>query len=277
MTVFRKRQQIFILDRFSSSMDDANSFKILGRSIIEAAKMREEYDREGGFSSSGPEEDDFIRYRTEVSSPLRRALLLTMQALYQREVSYAEAAFSLDESKRREEENAVREVILQDTLYLDKANAELCRLVAYLFDGVINNLAEIDKAIAEHITCNWDIDRLVSVDRAILRLGVFCLRQDALNKLKGDLAREEVCADGEAAAKGERSAGEAAAERAQLSDADAAKRVVQSCADLAGDYDDDRARSLVYGLLSETNKSFRSGSSAGSENGGGEQADGGKD
>ncbi|MBQ7502716.1 hypothetical protein IJT93_08400 [bacterium] len=258
-------------------MDDANSFKILGRSIIEAAKMREEYDREGGFSSSGPEEDDFIRYRTEVSSPLRRALLLTMQALYQREVSYAEAAFSLDESKRREEENAVREVILQDTLYLDKANAELCRLVAYLFDGVINNLAEIDKAIAEHITCNWDIDRLVSVDRAILRLGVFCLRQDALNKLKGDLAREEVCADGEAAAKGERSAGEAAAERAQLSDADAAKRVVQSCADLAGDYDDDRARSLVYGLLSETNKSFRSGSSAGSENGGGEQADGGKD
>lgn len=250
-------------------MDDTKSFKIVGKSIIDAAKMREEYEREGGFSSSGPEEDDFIRYRTDVSSLLRRALLLAMQALYQREVSYAKAAFSEDERKCSEERSAVRTVILEDTLYFDKTNDELRRLVTFLYDGVTDNLAEIDKAIAEHVTCNWDVDRLVSVDRAIMRLGVFCLRRDSLSVLKRYSAGEE---SGRAADESVSPAGEAAAE---LSDGELSLRVIRICADLAGDYDDDRARSLVYGLLSETGKSFGS-VSAGAPEDGARAADGGE-
>ena len=248
-------------------MDDTKSFKIVGKSIIDAAKMREEYDREGGFSSSGPEEDDFIRYRTDVSSLLRRALLLTMQALYQSEISYAGAAFSEDEKKRGEEKSAVRTVILEDTLYFDKTNDELRRLVSYLFDGVTDNLAEIDKTIAEHVTCNWDVDRLVSVDRAIMRLGVFCLRGDSLSVLKRYSAGEEGARTAE-------EGGSPAGEAAELSDGEISLRVIRACADLAGDYDDDRARGLVYGLLSETGKSFRSGSPVRPEDGGQAVTDG---
>ena len=39
-------------------------------------------------------------------------------------------------------------------------------------DGVINNLTEVDKTIAEYAT-NWPVEQLSLVDRNILRIGIF--------------------------------------------------------------------------------------------------------
>ncbi len=41
-----------------------------------------------------------------------------------------------------------------------------------LFEGVINNLEAIDKAIIEHLK-DWDFERLGSIERATLRLGAY--------------------------------------------------------------------------------------------------------
>lgn len=41
-----------------------------------------------------------------------------------------------------------------------------------LFDGVMQNLARVDKAIIKHLK-DWDFERLGSVERATLRLGAY--------------------------------------------------------------------------------------------------------
>ncbi|NPA65427.1 MAG: transcription antitermination factor NusB [Epsilonproteobacteria bacterium] len=41
-----------------------------------------------------------------------------------------------------------------------------------LFEGVLNNLEAIDKAIIEHLK-DWDFERLGSIERATLRLGAY--------------------------------------------------------------------------------------------------------
>ena len=41
-----------------------------------------------------------------------------------------------------------------------------------LFEGVLNNLEAVDKAIAEHLK-DWDFERLGSIERATLRLGAY--------------------------------------------------------------------------------------------------------
>jgi len=42
-----------------------------------------------------------------------------------------------------------------------------------LFKGVLDNLDKIDEAIKNHLSKEWDFDRLDNVDKAILRLGVY--------------------------------------------------------------------------------------------------------
>jgi len=41
-----------------------------------------------------------------------------------------------------------------------------------LFEGVLQNLESIDKAIVEHLK-DWDFERLGSIERATLRLGAY--------------------------------------------------------------------------------------------------------
>ncbi|MEO1958552.1 MAG: transcription antitermination factor NusB [Nautiliaceae bacterium] len=42
-----------------------------------------------------------------------------------------------------------------------------------LFNGVLENLEAIDKEIKNHLSKDWEFDRLDNVDKAILRLGVY--------------------------------------------------------------------------------------------------------
>jgi N utilization substance protein B len=42
-----------------------------------------------------------------------------------------------------------------------------------LFNGVLENLEKIDEIIKNHLSKEWDFDRLDNVDKAILRLGVY--------------------------------------------------------------------------------------------------------
>jgi len=42
-----------------------------------------------------------------------------------------------------------------------------------LFNGVLSHLEEIDEAIKNHLSKEWEFDRLDNVDKAILRLGVY--------------------------------------------------------------------------------------------------------
>ena len=42
-----------------------------------------------------------------------------------------------------------------------------------LFNGVLTHLEEIDEKIKEHLSKDWEFDRLDNVDKAILRLGVY--------------------------------------------------------------------------------------------------------
>ena len=46
--------------------------------------------------------------------------------------------------------------------------------VRLLVSGAVENIAAIDKVIAENIT-NWDMSRLRKVDLSILRMSVYCL------------------------------------------------------------------------------------------------------
>ena len=45
-----------------------------------------------------------------------------------------------------------------------------------LFEGAAREIAGLDEVIAKH-TNNWRLDRLAAIDRAILRLGIYELRQ----------------------------------------------------------------------------------------------------
>ena len=42
-----------------------------------------------------------------------------------------------------------------------------------LFEGVLENLEKIDETIKNHLSKEWDFDRLDKIDKAILRLGVY--------------------------------------------------------------------------------------------------------
>ncbi|MGM9992937.1 MAG: transcription antitermination protein NusB [Candidatus Bruticola sp.] len=139
----------------------------LEEQCLEASKMRDEYEREGGFSSK-VWDDDAIRYRNEISDPARRAVIFAMQALYQWETNYrSQVAEDLCTPQ-------IRSLILSDILYYE-ADSVVRELASRIFVGVCCHEQEIDEILRRHITCNWKISRLAYVERSLLRIGVFCL------------------------------------------------------------------------------------------------------
>ncbi len=56
----------------------------------------------------------------------------------------------------------------RETHQLDDESAEFAR---NLFKKTVENLNELDKKIAAHTT-NWDLDRLATIDKNVLRLGL---------------------------------------------------------------------------------------------------------
>ena len=68
---------------------------------------------------------------------------------------------------------------LLDLAWLDKEKHEkltdeTLQFSSLIITGTINNLDTIDALIKEHLE-NWDFSRLAKVDRANLRISVFCL------------------------------------------------------------------------------------------------------
>ena len=54
-----------------------------------------------------------------------------------------------------------------------KIKGEKAKWGEELFNGVLEHLEEIDEVIINHLSKEWDFDRLDNVDKAILRLGVY--------------------------------------------------------------------------------------------------------
>ena len=154
--------------------------KITDKLLLDGSKMRDEYNQSGGFSSSGPEEDDEIRDRRDLINVMERSLYLAMQALYQMDISFAQV---LSENSEAKMQSAVRTCILSDVLYSDQNNENIRKAVTYLFDKVVSDKENIDSIIKKHVTCNWDIERMTPVDRALLRLGTAGLHASSLEVL----------------------------------------------------------------------------------------------
>ena len=132
--------------------------------------MRDEYEKERGFTSSAWA-DDAVRYRNEVSDPVKRAVIFAMQALYQRELNFT------DFVPGGEGASQVRHLILSDVLYYE-SDRYIKDLTTRIFDGVNSHLSEIDALLQKHITCNWQVERLAAVERNLLRIGIFGLLFD---------------------------------------------------------------------------------------------------
>lgn len=142
----------------------------LAEQYVEASKMRDEYEKEGGFTSS-VWADDAVRYRNELSDPVKRAVVFAMQALYQRELDFANFVPGGEGSSQ------VRHLVLSDVLYYE-SDRYIKDLTTRIFDGVTKHLAEIDAVLQKHITCNWQVERLAAVERNLLRIGIFGLLFD---------------------------------------------------------------------------------------------------
>jgi len=54
-----------------------------------------------------------------------------------------------------------------------KIKGQKAEFALNLFRGVLEHLEEIDDAIKNHLSKDWEFDRLDNVDKAILRLGVY--------------------------------------------------------------------------------------------------------
>ncbi len=96
----------------------------------------------------------------------RRARALALQALYAAEFNRGGSTLC---------EDAGNQDILQFA-WLDREPGEgECFMARTLTEAVWQNCVEIDQVIAGHLQ-NWTLDRLLNVDRNILRLGVYMLR-----------------------------------------------------------------------------------------------------
>lgn len=185
-------------------MDDGAA---LAEKYMSAAKLRDEYEQEGGFTKNSDSEDR-ERRRSDISELFRRSVFLAMQAFYQLEAGFGgvtsnEVGF-----------NAIRQLILSDVLYYE-SGPKIKESVTHIFDGVCQNLPEIDAMLHRHITCNWSVGRLAVVERSLMRIGIF------------ELCFEKKRAD---------------------------KTVIKVCSDLVGEYATERSMSFVYGVLCEVRK-----------------------
>lgn len=56
----------------------------------------------------------------------------------------------------------------------EKLNDETLAFAMFIINGTINHIAEIDEIIKRHLE-HWDFNRISKVDRANLRISVYCI------------------------------------------------------------------------------------------------------
>jgi len=69
--------------------------------------------------------------------------------------------------------NDKMELQLNDYLEERRIKGQKAEFAKFLFNGVIENLEKIDTIIREHLTKEWELERLDNIDKQILRLGVY--------------------------------------------------------------------------------------------------------
>lgn len=106
------------------------------------------------FSSAEVDE----RYCANVRNHHKRALIFAMQALYQVDVCKVNPRDAL-----------------RDVLQYEREPWAIDFIKRAVF-AVCEDQPEIDSILSSHITCNWSIERLASVERNLLRLGTFIIR-----------------------------------------------------------------------------------------------------
>lgn len=101
------------------------------------------------------------------TAKLSAARLAAVQALYSMEITGVTAAEALDEAHARDGD--VGE-LPQD---IAKADADL---LAQLVRGASAELAQLDEIVTAGLSADWTVDRLEAILRAILRVGIWELK-----------------------------------------------------------------------------------------------------
>lgn len=100
-----------------------------------------------------------------------------------REIAF-KALFQLDFNHGTDDNRDLYEELALDTVLGEgrKISIENQSYVRVVVKGTRDNLDAIDQIISDHLKKGWTIDRLASVDRNILRLAVFELKFDSVEK-----------------------------------------------------------------------------------------------
>ena len=100
-----------------------------------------------------------------------------------REIAF-KALFQLDFNHGTDDTRDLYEELALDTVLGEgrKISLENQSYVRVVVKGTRDNLDAIDQIISDHLKKGWTIDRLASVDRNILRLAVFELKFDSVEK-----------------------------------------------------------------------------------------------
>ena len=100
-----------------------------------------------------------------------------------REIAF-KALFQLDFNHGTDDTRDLYEELALDTVLGEgrKISVENQSYVRVVVKGTRDNLDAIDRIISDHLKKGWTIDRLASVDRNILRLAVFELKFDSVEK-----------------------------------------------------------------------------------------------
>lgn len=98
------------------------------------------------------------RYRSDVKDNVKKVFVLALQGLYEVEVGGWVAY------------KAAKDVIPAG------CSSDLADKVSRLVIGVAGELEELDEIIANHLTCNWTVERLGTMERNSLRLGTYIMK-----------------------------------------------------------------------------------------------------
>ena len=104
-------------------------------------------------------EDTENRYRTDVTDNHKRIFALAMQGLFEIEVGQALPG------------EAAADVIPAD------CTEAMRNTIRQLVEGAAQEIDGIDDMLRRHLTCKWTLERLGTVERSVLRLGVFIIRR----------------------------------------------------------------------------------------------------
>lgn len=106
----------------------------------------------------------------------RKARILALQALY----SYDVGGVSLDQLLTFDwDSSSFGDSELSATVAAEKSSgapdSEVYDFARILVSGTINHLDEVDTHIKNHLSANWDMERISRVTLAILRISVYSL------------------------------------------------------------------------------------------------------